>query len=95
LPEIRTAASYALGRAAGRALEVCPACEAVGGFAPGANASTSPATSSRSRKLLVVTAGIVAASEYPVDMAETLSAEQVPARLAEIRDQLKLLADYL
>jgi len=28
-------------------------------------------------------------------MAEALSAEQVPARLAEIRDQLKLLADYL
>ncbi|HET8975857.1 MAG TPA: peptide chain release factor 2 [Solirubrobacterales bacterium] len=28
-------------------------------------------------------------------MAETLSVEQVPARLAEIRDQLKLLADYL
>jgi hypothetical protein len=30
-----------------------------------------------------------------VVMAEALSAEQVPARLAEIRDQLKLLADYL
>jgi len=28
-------------------------------------------------------------------MAESLSAEQVPARLAEIREQLKLLADYL
>ena len=28
-------------------------------------------------------------------MAEALSVEQVPARLAEIRDQLKLLADYL
>jgi hypothetical protein len=30
-----------------------------------------------------------------VAMAETLSADQVPARLAEIREQLKLLADYL
>jgi hypothetical protein len=30
-----------------------------------------------------------------VGMAEALSVEQVPARLAEIRDQLKLLADYL
>jgi hypothetical protein len=28
-------------------------------------------------------------------MAEALSAEQIPGRLAEIRDQLKLLADYL
>jgi len=28
-------------------------------------------------------------------MAETLSPEQVPARLARIREQLKLLADYL
>ena len=28
-------------------------------------------------------------------MAETASTESVPARLAEIRDQLKLLADYL
>jgi len=28
-------------------------------------------------------------------MAEALSTESVPARLAEIRDQLKLLADYL
>jgi len=28
-------------------------------------------------------------------MAEALSAEQVPARLAEIRGQLKLLSDYL
>ena len=28
-------------------------------------------------------------------MAESLSAEQVPARLAEIRGQMKLLADYL
>jgi hypothetical protein len=38
---------------------------------------------------------IVAASEYPVRMAETLQPEQVPARLAEIREQLKLLSDYL
>jgi hypothetical protein len=30
-----------------------------------------------------------------VPVAEALSAEQLPARLAEIRDQLKLLADYL
>jgi hypothetical protein len=29
------------------------------------------------------------------DMAETASTESVPARLAEIREQLKLLADYL
>jgi len=28
-------------------------------------------------------------------MAESASQESVPARLAEIRDQLKLLADYL
>jgi len=28
-------------------------------------------------------------------MADALSVEQVPARLAQIRDQLKLLADYL
>jgi hypothetical protein len=28
-------------------------------------------------------------------MAEAASTESVPARLAEIRDQLKLLADYL
>jgi len=28
-------------------------------------------------------------------MAETASTESVPARLAEIRGQLKLLADYL
>jgi len=28
-------------------------------------------------------------------MAETAATESVPARLAEIRDQLKLLADYL
>jgi len=28
-------------------------------------------------------------------MAETLSPEQVPARLARIREQMKLLADYL
>jgi len=28
-------------------------------------------------------------------MAESASTESVPARLAEIRDQLKLLADYL
>jgi hypothetical protein len=28
-------------------------------------------------------------------MAETASTESVPARLAEIREQLKLLADYL
>jgi len=28
-------------------------------------------------------------------MAETAPIESVPARLAEIRDQLKLLADYL
>jgi hypothetical protein len=28
-------------------------------------------------------------------VAETASTESVPARLAEIRDQLKLLADYL
>jgi hypothetical protein len=30
-----------------------------------------------------------------VGMAETAPTESVPARLAEIRDQLKLLADYL
>ena len=35
------------------------------------------------------------ADQYAVAMAEALSVEQVPARLAEIRDQLKLLADYL
>jgi hypothetical protein len=29
------------------------------------------------------------------DMAETLSPEQVPARIARIREQLNLLADYL
>jgi len=28
-------------------------------------------------------------------MAEPAAAESVPARLAEIREQLKLLADYL
>jgi len=28
-------------------------------------------------------------------MADAASTESVPARLAEIRDQLKLLADYL
>jgi hypothetical protein len=28
-------------------------------------------------------------------MAEAASTESVPARLAKIRDQLKLLADYL
>jgi len=28
-------------------------------------------------------------------VAEALTAEQVPARLAQIREQLKLLADYL
>jgi hypothetical protein len=28
-------------------------------------------------------------------MADPASSEPVPARLAEIRDQLKLLADYL
>jgi len=28
-------------------------------------------------------------------MAEATSTESVPARLAEIREQLKLLADYL
>jgi len=28
-------------------------------------------------------------------MAEAASTESVPARLTEIRDQLKLLADYL
>jgi len=28
-------------------------------------------------------------------MAETATPESVPARLAEIREQLKLLADYL
>jgi len=28
-------------------------------------------------------------------MAETASSESVPARLAEIREQLKLLSDYL
>jgi len=28
-------------------------------------------------------------------MAETLPMEGIPARLAEIREQLKLLADYL
>jgi|GEM_PF-1520288 len=28
-------------------------------------------------------------------MADVASTESVPARLAEIRDQLKLLADYL
>jgi hypothetical protein len=28
-------------------------------------------------------------------MAESASTESVPARLAEIREQLKLLADYL
>ena len=33
--------------------------------------------------------------EYAVGVPEALSAEQVPARLAEIRGQLKLLADYL
>jgi hypothetical protein len=34
-------------------------------------------------------------TQYALRVAETLSAEQVPARLAQIRDQLKLLADYL
>jgi hypothetical protein len=29
------------------------------------------------------------------DMAEAAATESVPGRLAEIRDQLKLLADYL
>jgi hypothetical protein len=28
-------------------------------------------------------------------MAEALSLDQVPARLAQIREQMKLLADYL
>jgi len=28
-------------------------------------------------------------------VAEAVSSDQVPARLAQIRDQLKLLADYL
>jgi len=28
-------------------------------------------------------------------MAEAISVDQVPARLAEIREQLQLLADYL
>jgi hypothetical protein len=28
-------------------------------------------------------------------MAEALTLEQVPARLAQIREQMKLLADYL
>jgi hypothetical protein len=37
----------------------------------------------------------VPAAQYPLRMAETLPAEQIPGRLAEIRDQLKLLADYL
>jgi hypothetical protein len=32
---------------------------------------------------------------YPVVMAETLPMEGISARLAEIRGQLKLLADYL
>ena len=32
---------------------------------------------------------------YPVGMAETLPLEGISARLAEIRGQLKLLADYL
>jgi hypothetical protein len=30
-----------------------------------------------------------------MDMAEPATTESVPVRLAEIRDQLKLLADYL
>jgi hypothetical protein len=30
-----------------------------------------------------------------VGMAEALSADQVPARLAQIREQMTLLADYL
>jgi len=30
-----------------------------------------------------------------VSVAEQLTADQVPARLAQIREQLKLLADYL
>jgi hypothetical protein len=34
-------------------------------------------------------------AQYPLAMAEAASLESVPARLAEIRDQLKLLADYL
>jgi hypothetical protein len=34
-------------------------------------------------------------SQYPVGMAEAASTESVPARLAAIREQLKLLADYL
>jgi len=34
-------------------------------------------------------------TEYPVLMADVAQTESVPARLAEIRGQLKLLADYL
>jgi hypothetical protein len=30
-----------------------------------------------------------------LDMAETTAPESIPARLAAVRDQLKLLADYL
>jgi len=30
-----------------------------------------------------------------VSVAEALTADQVPARLAQIREQLKLLSDYL
>jgi hypothetical protein len=34
-------------------------------------------------------------AEYPGVVAEALPADQIPSRLAAIRDQLKLLADYL
>ena len=32
---------------------------------------------------------------YPVGMAEAAQTENLPARLAHVRDSLKLLADYL
>jgi hypothetical protein len=34
-------------------------------------------------------------SGYAAGMAEAAQTESVPARLAEIREQLKLLSDYL
>jgi hypothetical protein len=34
-------------------------------------------------------------SGYAVGMADAAATESVPARLAEIREQLKLLSDYL